>query len=142
MDDCANVQKGNWPMTLGNSQFHNSTISQFHNLHVIQDRSCLEEAAEELNGEGKVFVSGECPVRVDAACRGPKAERARRRVAKVAPLKEEPNRRTKQPYDLQANALPRPFRRRNAARQAGSVSWCAPVGARIDKPQPSLFWLV
>ena len=29
----------------------------------------------------------------------------------------------KPPNDLLANALPRPFRRRNAARQAGSVSW-------------------
>ena len=28
-----------------------------------------------------MFVSGECPVRVAAACQGPKAERARRRVA-------------------------------------------------------------
>ena len=29
--NCANVQKRNWPMTLGNSQFHYFTISQFHN---------------------------------------------------------------------------------------------------------------
>ena len=53
---------------------------------IIQDRSCLEEAAEELAGEAKMFVSGECPVRVAAACRGPKAERARWRVAKVVTL--------------------------------------------------------
>ena len=32
-----------------------------------------------------MFVSGERPVRVAAACRGPKDERARQRVAKVAP---------------------------------------------------------
>jgi len=56
-----------------------------------------------------MFVSGEDPVRVDAACRGPKAERTRRRVAKVASLWQQPNRRTKQPNDLQANAAPRPF---------------------------------
>ena len=56
-----------------------------------------------------MFVSGECPVRVAAACRGPKAERARRRVAKVVALRQQPNRRTKQPDDLQANAMPRPF---------------------------------
>ena len=31
--------------------------------------------------------------------------------------------RMRHPSDLLANALPRPFRRRNAARQAGSVSW-------------------
>ena len=69
-----------------------------------------------------MFVSGECPVRVDAACRGPKAERAWRRVAKVVAPWQQPNRATKYPDDLQANALPRPFRRRNAARQAGSGS--------------------
>ena len=60
-------------------------LSADWNFH-IQDRSCLKEAAEEFNREGKVFVSGERPVRVAAACRGPKAERARQRVAKVAPL--------------------------------------------------------
>ena len=32
--------------------------------------------------------------------------------------------------DLLANALPRPFRRRNAARQAGSVSW-----SRVIRPR-------
>ena len=84
-----------------------------------------------------MFVLCVGTVRVAAACRGPKAERARRRVAKVAPLKEEPNRRTKQSVALQANALPRPFRRRNAARQAGSVSWYAPVGALVDRASAS-----
>ena len=51
---------------------------------IIQDRSRLKEATEEFNGEAKLFVSGGCPVRVAAACREPKAERARWRVAKVA----------------------------------------------------------
>ena len=51
----------------------------------IQDRSCLKEAAEEFNGEAKMFVLCEGTVRVDATCQGPKAERERRRVAKVAP---------------------------------------------------------
>ena len=36
----------------------------------------------------------------------------------------------KPPNDLLANALPRPFRRRNAARQAGSVSW-----SRVIRPR-------
>ena len=45
----------------------------------IQDHSALEEVTEASRGEANMFVSGECPVRVDAACRGPKAERARRR---------------------------------------------------------------
>ncbi len=40
---------------------------------IIQDRSCLEEAAEELTGEAKMFVPGECPVRVVAALTAPKA---------------------------------------------------------------------
>ena len=52
----------------------------------IQDRSALGEANEASRGEANMFVSGECPVRVAAACRGPMAERARRRVAKVVPL--------------------------------------------------------
>ena len=70
-----------------------------------------------------MFVSGECPVRVDAACRGPKAERARRRVAKVAPLWQQPNRRAKQPDDLQANAMPRPFSGGTSLGKPASVSW-------------------
>ena len=32
--------------------------------------------------------------------------------------------------DLLANALPRPFRRRNAARQAGSISWSRAIRPR------------
>ena len=56
-----------------------------------------------------MFVMGAGPVRVDAACRGPKAERSRRRVAKVVPLWQQQNRRTKLSYDLQANAMSRPF---------------------------------
>ena len=66
-----------------------------------------------------MFVSGECQVRVAAACRWPKAERARRRVAKVAPCGSNRIVERSSPADLQANALPRPFKRRNAARQAG-----------------------
>ena len=69
-----------------------------------------------------MFVFREDDVRVDAACRGPKAERARRRVAKVVAPWQQPTRATKYPDDLQANVSPRPFRRRNAAQQAGSGS--------------------
>ena len=38
--------------------------------------------------------------------------------------------RMKPPNDLLANALPRPFRRRNAARQAGSISWSRAIRPR------------
>ena len=36
--------------------------------------------------------------------------------------------------DLLANALPRPFRRRNAARQAGSVSWSRASANTVSQP--------
>ena len=75
-----------------------------------------------------MFVSGECPVRVAAACRGLKAERSRRRVAKVASVAatETSSEAASRPSSQRVAAT---FQRRNAARQAGSGSWCAPVGA-------------
>ena len=69
------------------------------------------------------------PVRVDANCRGPKAGRARRRVAKVVTsveMIEEWNEATYRPSSQRVAAT---FQRRNAARQGGSGSWLAPVGA-------------
>ena len=76
-----------------------------------------------------MFVLCEGTVRVDAACRGPKAERSRRRVAKVVPrivATASSNEATSRPSGQRDVAT---FQRRNAARQAGSVSWFAPVGA-------------
>ena len=66
MDDCAIMQmckseigQCHWViLDFTISQFLTFTISLFHKLHVIQDRSCLKEAAEEFNGEAKMFVSG------------------------------------------------------------------------------------
>jgi len=36
INDCAIVQKRNWPMTLGNSQFNNFIISLFHNFTIYK----------------------------------------------------------------------------------------------------------
>ena len=96
---------------------------------IIQDRSCLKEAAEEFNGEAKMFVLCEGTVRVDAPCRGPKAKRERRRVAKVVSLQRQPHCRTKYPSGLQANALPLPFSgiSRSARRQRFVVARSAKI---------------
>ena len=69
----------------------------------------------------------EASVRVDATCRGPKAERERLRVAKVATTTTT-ELSIKHLNDLQANALPLPFSgiSRSARRQRFVVARLAP----------------
>ena len=67
-----------------------------------------------------MFVSGGCPVRVAAACRGPKAERSRRRVAKVVPrvvATESSNEATSRPSGQRGTAPFQAAERRSARRQ-------------------------
>ena len=83
-----------------------------------------------------MFVSGECPVRVAAACRGPKAERARQRVAKVAPCS------INRIVERSSLSTFRPTRCRALSSggtplgKPASGSWFAPVGATIKKTIP------
>ena len=86
----------------------------------FQDRSSLVEATDESKGEAKMFVMGAGPVRVAAACRGPKAERARRRMAKVAPTvatTESSNEAASRPSGQRAVAPFQAAERRSASRQ-------------------------
>jgi len=77
-----------------------------------------------------MFVSGECPVRVDAACRGPKAERSRWRVAEgrsPVAATESSNESASRPSGQRVAAPFQAAERRSASRQRFVV---APVGAR------------
>ena len=98
----------------------------------FQDRSSLVEATDESKGEAKMFVMGAGPVRVAAACRGPKAERSRRRMAKVVPrvvATESSNEATSRPSGQRGTAPFQAAERRSASRQRFVV---APVGASLS----------
>ena len=86
-----------------------------------------------------MFVLCEGTVRVDAACRGPKAERSRRRVAKVVPrvvATESSNEATSRPSGQRGTAPFQAAERRPASRQRFVVRAGRRIVGIVSSPAP------
>ena len=101
-----------WPICLSVSFRVGSRFARAEGVGLPDERS------EELCGAKS--QEAESRFRVAAACRGPKAERARRRVAKVATMRRQSNNGMKRPLRPSGQRVDAPFQaaeRRSASRQ-------------------------